>query len=84
MSEQIMCKCSTNLTRQIYIVTGKNACPPENSGGTVGYKELLKTIRNPGHKEHDQMKKWLAECGYPANFDPKHFSPSEVKFEATY
>ena len=63
------------------IFAGKNACPPEDCGGTVGYKELLKTIRNPKDKEHDNMKEWLADCGYPGDFDPKRFSPSEVKFE---
>ena len=60
---------------------GKNACPPEDCADTEGYKELLEAIRDPNNEHHKGVKEWLTDCGYPADFDPDFFSPSEVKFE---
>jgi hypothetical protein len=54
-------------------VGGKLACPPEDCGGIWGYYELLKAIKNPKDREHDQMMEWLGE-----DFDPNHFSPEEI------
>jgi hypothetical protein len=59
---------------------GKNACPPEDCGGADGYKNLLEILRNPRHKEHQEMTEWLEHCGYEKNFDPTSFVPSEVTF----
>jgi hypothetical protein len=33
---------------------GKNACPPEDCGGIWGYYDLLKAVKNPKHKEHQE------------------------------
>jgi hypothetical protein len=38
---------------------GARACPPEDCGGVWGYVELLKTLKNPKHPEHQSMKEWL-------------------------
>jgi hypothetical protein len=47
---------------------GERACPPEDCGGPWGYEELLDTIRNPEHEEHDEMMEWLG-----GEFDPEEF-----------
>lgn len=31
-----------------YCVTGKRACPPEDIGGTYGYRDFLEALRDPG------------------------------------
>ncbi|MDM0109652.1 plasmid pRiA4b ORF-3 family protein [Variovorax sp. J22R24] len=49
-------------------LAGKNACPPEDVGGTGGYMEFLEAISDPTHKEHVAMWRW---AGGP--FDPQGF-----------
>ena len=34
------------------IIGGENACPPEDCGGTYGYKELKVVLLNPEHPEY--------------------------------
>ena len=52
---------------------GAGACPPEDCGGTGGYADLLKTIRNPRHKEYKSMMEWLG-----GRFDPNAFDVEET------
>lgn len=52
---------------------GARACPPEDCGGIWGYAELLKTLKNPKHPEHQTMKEWL---GGP--FDAESFDAAKV------
>ncbi len=52
---------------------GKRACPPEDCGGVWGYAELLETISDPQHPEHEEMREWLDE-----DFDPEAFDLDEV------
>ena len=33
-------------------IYGERACPPEDSGGTGGYEELLEVLKNPKHEEY--------------------------------
>lgn len=47
---------------------GERACPPEDCGGPWGYEELLDTIRDLEHEEHDEMMEWLG-----GEFDPEMF-----------
>jgi Plasmid pRiA4b ORF-3-like protein len=54
-------------------VTGRRACPPEDCSGVWGYEELLQSIRDPKHPEHEAMLEWL---GGP--FDPEAFDPRAV------
>lgn len=54
-------------------LAGANACPPEDVGGVPGYAEFLKAIRNPRHREHEDMLRW---CG--GAFDPKGFDLNSV------
>lgn len=54
-------------------VTGKRACPPEDSGGVGGYEEILEARANSKHPQHREYKEWIGE-----NFDPEHFDLDEV------
>jgi hypothetical protein len=48
---------------------GARACPPEDCGGVPGYEYLLETLRNPHHREHSEMSRWVG-----GHFDPELFS----------
>jgi len=47
------------------IIGGENACPPEDCGGTYGYKELNEILINPKYPEHKSSKIWVG-----STFDP--------------
>jgi hypothetical protein len=54
-------------------VGGKRQCPPEDCGGIPGYYNLLEAIRDPAHKEHEDMLDWLG-----GDYDPEAFSTKDV------
>ena len=54
-------------------IKGKRACPPEDCGGIWGYEELLETISNPKHPDHEDMLKWLG-----GELDPEEFDLEEI------
>jgi len=54
-------------------IDGKRACPPEDCGGPWGYRDLLKVIANPKHKEYKNMMEWLG-----GSFDPEQFDAEET------
>jgi len=58
-------------------LTGARACPPEDCGGTHGYEELIKIIRDPSHDEFERMKEWLG-----GGYDPEAFDPSSIRFDS--
>jgi Plasmid pRiA4b ORF-3-like protein len=37
-------------------IDGRRACPPEDCGGTWGYRDLLEILADPAHAEHDQRR----------------------------
>jgi hypothetical protein len=55
---------------------GKRACPPEDCGGSFGYMELLKALKNPDHENHDSMIEWIR-----VDFDSESFNPQTVYFD---
>lgn len=53
-------------------IAGKRACPPEDCGGTWGYKEFLVAIADPSHERHAELIEWNG-----GGFDPEAFDPTE-------
>jgi hypothetical protein len=51
------------------IIDGARACPPEDSGGSSGYADLVEILAKPRHEEHRQMREWVGKT-----FDPEKFS----------
>ncbi len=37
---------------------GRRACPPEDVGGVIGYKNFLDIVEDPEHEERDDMLAW--------------------------
>ncbi len=50
-------------------IDGQNACPPEDVGGTFGYRAFLEAIADPGNEEHDDYLEWVGGSFDPAGFD---------------
>ena len=50
------------------VISGENACPPEDCGGIHGYKELLEVLKNPKHPEHRETKVWVGSTFNPTKF----------------
>ena len=48
-------------------VDGQRACPPEDSGGTSRYQDLIEAIGDPDHEEHAEYVLWASD------FDPEFF-----------
>lgn len=61
-------------------LNGKRACPPEDCGGSDGYNELLKIIKNPKHPDHGMKWNWLIEAHNCPHFDSELFIPIDVHF----
>jgi hypothetical protein len=58
---------------RIHCTGGRNAAPPEDCGGPMGYQLLLDALADPGHPEHDELREWLG-----APFDPTSFDTAAV------
>jgi hypothetical protein len=54
-------------------IYGERSCPPEDSGGTMGYEQLLEIINDQNHEDHQQYLEWVGE-----GFDPDKFDLEEV------
>jgi Plasmid pRiA4b ORF-3-like protein len=54
-------------------VEGERACPPEDSGGTSGYRDFLVSLADPEHEEHEASQQWIGR-----RFDPEQFDVMEV------
>ncbi|MDR1302132.1 MAG: plasmid pRiA4b ORF-3 family protein [Treponema sp.] len=66
--------CSDEDKQYARCLSGKRACPPENSGGPYGYEELLETLKaSVIHKQ--QLPEWLV---WLRDFDPDYFALDEV------
>jgi hypothetical protein len=40
-------------------LSGKGACPPDDSGGLWGYYELVETVNNPKSPDYEEMREWM-------------------------
>ena len=54
-------------------LSGKRACPPEDSGGSWGFQEKLEIRDDPDHEEHEWISEWMGE-----DFNPEAFSVKDV------
>ena len=61
---------STHPTQEVLplVISGENACPPEDCGGIHGYKKLLEVLKNPIHPEYRETKVWVGSKFNPTNF----------------
>ncbi|MBO9768260.1 MULTISPECIES: plasmid pRiA4b ORF-3 family protein [Xanthomonas] len=57
-----------------HLITGKNACPPEDCGGPWGYAEMLRVLAGRSSTRRRELTEWL---GGP--FDPSAFDISEAR-----
>jgi hypothetical protein len=55
---------------------GERACPPEDVGGTWGYREFLEAITDPEHEDHDGLLEWAG-----GSFDPEAFDAAAATKE---
>jgi len=56
-------------------IAGKRACPPEDSGGILGYEEKLAILKHPHSEYYKEVRDWMGD------FDPERFDLNEVVFE---
>jgi hypothetical protein len=54
---------------------GERACPPEDCGGIGGFYELLATLANPKHEQHEVVTEWVGK------FDPEKFDAKRATRE---
>jgi hypothetical protein len=50
-------------------LAGRRACPPEDSGGSFGYMELLDILKHPRSRAYREVKEWLGGPFKEAEFD---------------
>lgn len=55
--------------RYPWVLEGARACPPEDVGGVEGYARFLQAMRDPRHREHEEMQEWHGGALDPAAFD---------------
>ncbi len=58
-------------------IEGARKCPPEDCGGTHGYEEMLKVLRDPSHEEYESTLQWVG-----GRYDPDAFDPKRVRFDS--
>lgn len=61
-----------------WCLAGERACPPEDSGGMYGYREVLKSLGDRRHPEHAETLRWV-----PEGFDPEAFDLEETNRRLT-
>ena len=58
---------------KIACIAGARACPPEDCGSIPGYYELLVTLSDPEHEDHDAMLEWVG-----SKYDPNAFDSATI------
>ena len=53
------------------IISGENACPPEDCIGVHGYSELKEILKNPKHEEFESSWNWVGLKFNPLKFNKK-------------
>lgn len=77
----ILEKVSPIDSNQVYpqVVTGKRACPWEDSGGTGGYEYKIEILKDKKHPEHREIADWVGVDDFN-DLDLKSFEPEGVIF----
>jgi hypothetical protein len=65
-----------HLSKYPICVAGDAACPPEDVGGTEGYRRFIDAIQDPRHEAHQDLLSWVG-----GKFDFRTFNLRMVKFE---
>jgi len=58
-------KVTDETCQRVRCMTGRRACPPEDSGGVWRYQEMLTTLGDPEDPRHEEIAEW-----FPGDFDP--------------
>jgi hypothetical protein len=66
--------------RRAVLLTGRGACPPEDSGGPWGYADLKAILADPSHEQHQEMLDWLGLDNASA-FDPNTVTLDQLEEE---
>lgn len=61
------------------VIAGKRACPFEDSGGSWGYMDKIKILKDKNHPEFKDIADWL-NVESLEELDIDHFDPAEVGF----
>lgn len=67
---------SATLSRALICTKGANACPPEDVGGILGYKDFCKAMAKPKLAKNKELVEW-----YGMPFNPKEFDMAEINLE---
>jgi Plasmid pRiA4b ORF-3-like protein len=57
-------------------IDGARACPPEESGGPLGYQNVLLVLKNPSDPQYKETIEWLTDA-----YDPEYFDKADVNEE---
>lgn len=60
----------------ITCLEGARACPPEDVGGTSGYDDLCRILKDPADEEYEEMRQWAGE-----DYDPERFDTGPINAE---
>ncbi len=55
-------------TKRPCCIGGSRSGPPEDSGGTQGYSDLVDVLKDPSNEEYKEMRRWVGR-----KFDPEYF-----------
>lgn len=58
------------------MISGENACPPEDFCGPYGYQQLLEILKNSKQPEYKETRVWVGK-----SFNPEVFSLDDVNNE---
>ena len=59
--------CQKHYWISIICIDGERACPPEDCGGAEGYYNVLDTLSDPDHDDHESMRTWVGGDWDPEN-----------------
>ncbi|MFC3818681.1 IS1096 element passenger TnpR family protein [Planomonospora venezuelensis] len=60
------------------VMAGEGACPPEDCGGTWGYREFRAALADPAHEDHEHLVGW-AGLASADEFDAARFDPDTAR-----